>query len=119
MVLDHCWFLKRCSLTACTVALPAIAGYIDRPNIYIRIKIFVKCFVQEVTFASEDDLIPWIGLVHCEASYLNHQPVRSQGFHLVMWDTVTARLVSTCISCRLQNIQETAKIILAQVNIFT
>lgn len=74
-------------------------------------------FLQEVSFASAEDLIPWIGFINCEASYLNHQPVYSQGIHLVVWNTVTARLISTCISCKLQSIIETAKIILAQVKI--
>ncbi|XP_032782600.2 LOW QUALITY PROTEIN: uncharacterized protein LOC116920568 [Daphnia magna] len=80
---------------------------------WIRNGGYVGNFPQEVSFASEEDFIPWIGLVTCEALYGN-QAIRSDGFHLVAWNTVTVRLVSTCISCRLHNILETAKIILTQ-----
>lgn len=72
---------------------------------------------QEVGFDSEESLIPWIGSISCEAANGNSEAVQGQGFHLVMWNTVTARLVSTCVNCRLQNILEDAKNILRLVKI--
>lgn len=75
---------------------------------------YARNFSQElVSFASEEDLIPWIGFITCEATYRN-QVITGRGFHLVMWNTVTTRLVSTCTSCQLSNTMDAAKIILAQ-----
>lgn len=88
--------------------------------------IFTKCFSLSkryvydsqglVSFASENDLIPWIGFISCEAVFGNEREVvRGGGFHLSVWNTVTARIVSTCLSCRLQTILDSAETILTKV----
>lgn len=68
-----------------------------------------------IRFASENDLIPWIGLLSCEAAYGVNEPVTGRGFHLLMWNTVTARLVTSCDGCQLETVVEEAKMVLTQV----
>ena len=69
-----------------------------------------------IGFASENDLIPWIGALSCEASYgYDNEPVTGKGFHLLMWNTVTARLVTSCDDCHLETVVEETKMVLTQV----
>lgn len=70
---------------------------------------------QVVTFYAEDSLIPWIGFITCEALDKQNEAVQSPGFHLVMWNTVTAKLTFPCEYCRLQKVLEDAKNILRLV----
>lgn len=74
---------------------------------------------QEIEFSTVGDLIKWIGFISCEPVYPGiedpYYVPYGQGIHLVLWNTVTLRIISGCTSCSLQSVLDAAKIILTQV----
>lgn len=72
---------------------------------------------KDIGFLSEEDLMSWIGSITCEATAGALEPARSQAVKLTLWDTVTIRITTNCVTCQLQGVVEASKIILTQVNL--
>lgn len=69
---------------------------------------------QIISFASEDDLIDWIGSITCQITS-NGRQVNGDGFHFVLWNIVTLKIVSRCPRCLSQDIIDMAQRSLREV----
>ena len=73
---------------------------------------------QIIDFQSEEGLVKWTGSISCEAVEPGDAVgVPGQGFHLVVWNTYTLRLITDCTTCSIQTLVDSAKSLLSEVKL--